>query len=435
MPALKLFVSHSSRLDDVNSELPADHNFKLLEETCALLKQEYGNKIEILVDQDNEHGLYPGCDWERRLNEWLAECHAAIILFSERARTKSNWVKKEATILSWRREIQENFTLIPVLLDGQTDPDDLEQDLFGTLRINKSQCIHHTHNAQEIVTGIKTKLGEHEFLNSFYTETPFERLESVIADLLEDGAKPKALERAWNALVSEEKPEWYPDCSTRFAHALTRYLFRQGKFCLANFQRIVEQLRPKPNQEKIEELLEYIRSLWVDPKAASRLPITKKSHQLAVMNGKHLATFTFARYIERAWPISNNYKIIFVTESYNLQVIQNQLRDRFQSRRRCEEIDPDTCDERINGYPRQILVHLPATETEGGGLLDDPRLRKQLGVIYPNIIFVLGTGDTLPLSIPSDILVVEPELDLQLEQQQLWEEENIDEFLDDYFGR
>jgi hypothetical protein len=94
MAALKLFISHSSRLRPASADdAEAQANWQLLQDTCKALKAEYSDKIEILVDYE---GLHPGDDWERRLNEWLAECHAAIILFSRRAIEESNWVRKEA---------------------------------------------------------------------------------------------------------------------------------------------------------------------------------------------------------------------------------------------------------------------------------------------------------------------------------------------------
>ncbi len=116
MPALKLFVSHSSRLDDVAHKYTRDdHNWRLLEDTCRAIRQKYGGRVEVLVDKD---GLVPGEDWNHRLNLWLAECHVAIVLFSRRAIEKSDWVAKEAAILSWRAELDKDFTLIPVMLDG-----------------------------------------------------------------------------------------------------------------------------------------------------------------------------------------------------------------------------------------------------------------------------------------------------------------------------
>jgi len=121
MVALKLFISHSSRLDDesVDSSDPEKNsNLKLLLEVIEDIKLEYGESIDILVDKD-EYKLPPGHDWEKRLNEWLAECHAAIILFFQKSCRKLQLVKKEATILSWRRELDKEFILIPVCIQGQ----------------------------------------------------------------------------------------------------------------------------------------------------------------------------------------------------------------------------------------------------------------------------------------------------------------------------
>ena len=49
MSALKLFVSHSSRLDDVEHKHPdQDHNWRLLGETCKAIKDTYGARVEVL---------------------------------------------------------------------------------------------------------------------------------------------------------------------------------------------------------------------------------------------------------------------------------------------------------------------------------------------------------------------------------------------------
>ncbi|MHC4222077.1 MAG: hypothetical protein ACYST9_06615, partial [Planctomycetota bacterium] len=79
MAGLKLFISHSSRLDDVpNKWTSLDCNWKLLEDTCTAIKHKYGDRVDVLVDRD---GLVPGEDWNHQLNLWLSECHVAIIIF------------------------------------------------------------------------------------------------------------------------------------------------------------------------------------------------------------------------------------------------------------------------------------------------------------------------------------------------------------------
>lgn len=444
MPSkLKLFISHSSRLDDMNSDLPVNHNWQLLEETCRLLKVSYRDDIEILVDQDSEEGLYPGCDWEKRLNEWLAECHVAIILFSERARTTSNWVKKEATILSWRNEIQEDFTLIPVLLDQQTEASDLEKDLFGTLRINGTQCIKSVHSAQEIVVGIKKLLDA--IIKKRRIEAPLERLERVIEALLNDSTSPSTLERAWNAIPDIEKPEWHPDSATRFASALARYLLRRGESSLKAYTLLLNEIRPRPNQDKAIELLEYIRSLWVEAKVASRLRLVsnltlvsgKQQKYFLVMNGRKF-DFTFVRYIERAWLISSDYIIVFISESTDLQAIHDQIRNYFIKKSKNNySMNFDECDEYIKTFDQPILVYLPSSNDDGGGILHDFRLRNKLRELYPNIIFVLGTGEQLPPleELPDDVLAIEPEIQSKIEQKRHWEEARTMMFIENYYGK
>ncbi len=52
MPALKLFVSHSSRLDDVpNKWKRADRTGGLLDDTRKAIRAHYGDKVDALVSR------------------------------------------------------------------------------------------------------------------------------------------------------------------------------------------------------------------------------------------------------------------------------------------------------------------------------------------------------------------------------------------------
>jgi hypothetical protein len=53
--------------------------------------------------------------WRPLLYQWLAKADAAVLFLSEPA-LASAWVRKEATILSWRRELGSGVRIIPVLL-------------------------------------------------------------------------------------------------------------------------------------------------------------------------------------------------------------------------------------------------------------------------------------------------------------------------------
>lgn len=434
MSALKLFISHSSRLDEpeIDNDPENNPNLKLLLEVIQAVKQEYGDTIDILVDKDAEK-LPAAVDWEKRLNEWLAECHAAIILFSKRAVENSNWVKKEATILSWRRELEEEFTLIPICIKDQTTPEQLEEDLFGTLRINKNQCIRDVQNSQDILVGIKLALGEKETLESKCRLTPFDKLKGVIVELLTSNASSQTLEDAWGQLPDTgDKPSLYPDPKAGFANALTRYLLRDSSQCVENYQTIINHIRPKVQKEHAEEILEYIRSLWVDAKAAGSIPYATKHQCFLALNGRFLNQYTCKCYAERAWPMDNNYKLVLTSQTDEPRLME-EIRDHFQLRR--AKLSPEQCDSRINAYSRQVVVYLTASQQQGSGLLDDPRLRRKLKDNYPKAIFILGTGDELPVNKAKDICLVKPELDLGTETKSLVAEDNFYQFLDDYYGQ
>lgn len=432
MGAFKLFISHSSRLDEQeNSDDPEKNpNLKLLLDVIEGIKQEYGETIEILVDKDAQ-ALPAGCDWEKRLNEWLAECHAAVILFSKRARENSNWVKKEAAILSWRRELDRDFILIPVCIKGETTPDDLEKDLFGTLRIVKSQCVRTADCSAEIVAGIQSALGAKEILASKCKRTPFEKLAGVITELLIKNARPTTLEDACLELPDTDKPHFHPDNKVRYADALTRYLLRNGTNCLMHFKSVINKIHPKVEKEHTEEIFKYLRALWVDTKAAGCIPTAANHRKFLAMNGKLLVNYTCKCYAERAWPMSDLYTLILTTHSDEERLIE-EIRDYFQPKTRGVQYTPEQCDAIINKSDEPLVVYSPAEN--GEGLLDDPRLRSKLRTKYPAIIFLLGTGNALPTLQASDIRLIEPQLDLNLEFESFEAEQNVQRFLGKYHG-
>lgn len=433
MTAFKLFISHSSRLDEESEDSnnpDKNPNLKLLLDVIKDIKLEYGDAVDVLVDKDKQ-GIPAGQDWEKRLNEWLAECHAAIILFSRRALENSNWVKKEAAILSWRNEIETDFKLIPICIKGQSTPDDLEKGIFATLRIGKNQAIRHADDSLQIINEIKQALGNKNDLEKSLKRTPFDELEAVISELLIRNASDKTLEGIWQKLNDSDKPDWYPNSNIKFANALTRYLLRDSAKCFSHFQMVIDKIHPKVQEEDAKQVLECIRSLWVDAKAAGCIPSAKKHNKYLAMNGRHLPNYTWKRYSERAWPLTNLYTLVPTTHSDETKLIA-EIRAKFQ---KYEQLTPEECDEKINAYERQVLVLLPALDQNGGGLLDDQRTRINLRKKYPNAIFILGTGEKLPSVIAGDISLVEPELDLELEKNSKKAEAAVQEFLDDYYER
>jgi TIR domain len=104
----RLFVSHSSR-----EELAE----RVREVTCRRLRDK-GYQVWVNTDE-----LRPGDEWRGVITHQLADCHGAVLLLSRDA-LSSAWVRREVTILMWRRLLGSAVHVIPVLIGGVT-PDDV----------------------------------------------------------------------------------------------------------------------------------------------------------------------------------------------------------------------------------------------------------------------------------------------------------------------
>lgn len=424
MPALKLFVSHSSRLDDVAHKYTRDdHNWRLLEDTCHAIRQKYGDRVEVLVDKD---GLVPGDDWNHQLNLWLAECHVAIILFSKRAIEKSDWVAKEATILSWRAELDESFTLIPVALAGETSPPDLARDFFGTLKIDARQCIPDARTEHDILAGIVRRLGEPEDLAGAYPQTPLEVLEGGIAALL-----TKATEASLcNALeaVGCPKPAAMPSSKRGYAHSLARHFLQTSPesvgTCFQTFKDALSRLVPAPARERARELFKYIRPLWVEPADVAGLRLAGQHRYPLALNGQLVSwsdpelraiCYTLERFIERAWPApeSDRFLPVPLTEPKPVGAVREEIRRRFLGG---APLPPglnlgDKQDGAVNRDGRTIVLLIFAHQNKGG--LPDPAFLKELLTlfrIYKNFMLVFDVGAERP-ALPASVKAAQPRLD------------------------
>ncbi|MCI0734348.1 MAG: toll/interleukin-1 receptor domain-containing protein [Methylococcaceae bacterium] len=438
MSKLKLFVSHSSRLDDVEHRwTDKDRNWRLLGETCRAIREHYKDKVDVLVDRD---GLIPGEDWNHQLNVWLAECHVAIILFSKRAIEKSHWVAKEAAILSWRRELDSNFDLIPVLLKGETRPEDLDTGIFRTLKIDISQCIREAENAAEILEGLVRKLGTPEKLSGQYPQTPLELIQAAFAPLLAEDTIEAQLETVLAALGIEIGPEFSADKKQHYAYLVTKHLFREGIDHFSCFKEAIDHLIPGPPKELVEKLFAQIRSLWVDPAAAAAIPCALGDKRPLAMKGRFLTfadtelkteNYTIDRYIERGWVGSNQIISISVDDTMNIDQIKENIRFRFYGTVASPSagISEDKMNRRIDQIFAGMVLFVQSPNSVSG--LPDPRFIGQLRKLhgdYNNLIILLQAGETLDI-LPDYVKAVLPPLNLESEEDALLGERLVRTFL------
>lgn len=423
MPTLKLFVSHSSRLDDVpHKYTDADANWCLLRQTCQCLKARYGNTIEILVDRD---GLIPGDDWNRELNLWLAECHAAVILFSRRALTLSDWVKKEAAILGWRAARDPGFTLIPVTIEGESSEKDLAAGYFGALDIGRIQRIHANRTADDIVAGVVRRLGQPEELAAKHAKTPLDLLQGGIAKLLADNVTADSIEAALEAVgckATSDRVSNRERYAERLARTLLQTSLNEADACFHAFQRSFGLLAPKLPRQRALELFAALRSLWVHPGAAAYLPTALErkwplamTAQLILQADPLLGTYAYTldRYKERAWPGDPLIKLVPVPARYMPDQVRAQIRESMFG-----PLPPglppsieNQRDDQVRRDPR-IIILLVDCRADAGGLPEPARRLdlERLAEDYGKLVLIFGLPPTHE-PLPDSLTPVQPALE------------------------
>ena len=192
---VRVFVSHSAHKVDE----PATLTF--LDALVARLQAE---SFEPLTDQKD---LSAGDEWVQRLYGWMGLCDAAVVLLSPRAVTRENstWVPREANLLLWRKALDKDFVVIPVLIGGLKKTDLKNNPFLADARLSEIQFAPHlTDDAKidEIVRVLKGKL------SSAFTRLTFDPLRVHVEDCIQRFAPAASVD---NVLVQHYKTEtWQP---------------------------------------------------------------------------------------------------------------------------------------------------------------------------------------------------------------------------------
>jgi len=445
MPKLKLFISHSSRLDDLPHEYTdEDANWRLLRETCEELKGRYPDTIRLLVDQD---GLVPGDDWNKELNLWLAECQAAIILVSKRALERSDWVAKEAAILGWRRVLDPSFLLIPVTLEGESRPADLADGFWGSLDLNRVQCVHAPRQAQAIVDGLAPRLGDPEALAGRCALTPLDQLRGAVAKLLSESATVASLEAALDDLDSGDTDLDFPlSDRDRCAHQLARRLLQTAVDdvwgCFDAFRKILCHAVPPLEFEQANWLFRLIRALWVHPGAAAFLPTAVGGQPALALCGAYVnlanlslncSAFTLERYLERAWSWPEaRPRVVSLTR---LDAPGEQVRALIADQILPGHPSPESEGARRALNRETIVLFIPALADDGGA--PDPRSLKTLSELakgYSKLALVFACCDPAD-ALPDGMRAVVPPLEPAAEDEAYSAECAETTYLRQHYGR
>ncbi len=273
-----IFVSHSAK------EVLAR---ELLAKLYGALSQEY----EVLLDKKR---LHPTVEWRKELHTWMGLCHGAVVLLSEHALQQSPWVKKEATILGYRREMDEEFILVPVLIPPVT-ADMLTHGDFAPLELNAIQAAAGT--TDEVVGQVLKSLKP--LKDGADLGGPLWKLEKKVGQIL--SALPQGDRTALSAAAGKlgKRLLWQTDekCAQQLARELLAVELEEAV-------RVLLFLADKipGSGQKLAEVLSLLEPLWVDPEAVSELPRMNKRprRQRAIRVNGVMCPFTGKSYIRRA---------------------------------------------------------------------------------------------------------------------------------------
>jgi hypothetical protein len=143
--------------------------------------------FDVLVDRTRLEG---GEFWRGAIANWIVVCHAAVGILDTRA-LESPWVRHEMSALSIRRQVDDRFKLLPVLLDG-VDENALQGREWSPMDLADLQGVKRDDPA-EIAERVREKL---EPLKDRYSgDSPIHALERDLAAHLR-GVDEEVLEAA-----------------------------------------------------------------------------------------------------------------------------------------------------------------------------------------------------------------------------------------------
>ena len=303
---MRIFISHSTAKDDPGGQQRLDAIDAALQGVApapALVLH------EVLLDKRR---LEPGFEWRAELDEWMALCHAAVLLLTPKA-LQSPWVLKEATILAHRAALDKQFLLFPVLLDGLTR-DQLKASIFSPLYLDAIQRVAGT-QPDAIAAAVHAQLAG----IGNPPETRLDRLVDVLARQLKTAAEDDdalALERICEKLTGKPHQLNNPKTRARGAALVVAFAIVSGK--LGGYRSLRDVMNDLLNaglaNEAARKVLNLAGPRWVNPEAAAHLAevaarnvggqVDEQGRAIAwslAINGDLLPTFTAPHYVRRAY--------------------------------------------------------------------------------------------------------------------------------------
>ena len=293
----RIFISHSGK-DYAAAPKPGD------EEAIAQAKRlEYARWVRSAVEQRLRAGgfevwldvksIEPGDIWRARLSRWLGSCDGAVILLNEEA-AASKWVRKETTILTWRKSLKSSVRIIPALLGGFPASNLEGLGLEDVAELHTARLVSKEmtpENAQLLAEQIVSKL---EGLTVDEANTPMTEWIEEVSDILGKVTDLHFKRAAARFGFEQLDLSHFPDRNLTMAHYLLHASLDSAYDGLV-------QLHKGLNREWFSKLVDLILPIWVDPEAARNLhAIVTRSREQRVLAINARYQDTAEAYIMRA---------------------------------------------------------------------------------------------------------------------------------------
>jgi len=279
---VKVFVSHSSRTDPFASEVRE-----------AVRDGLQGHQV--FVDMDV---LRPGDEWRAVLYQWLAECHAAVVLVNREA-LSSAWVRREVSILLWRRALGVPLTIVPVII-GDLRTKDLQDaglgDLPGLLQAARlAPGQGDRGGVQALVTEVVGRLAGAE--QYALDKSPMAAWVKAVAYALGQVGDLDSLVSAAQELgvAAEDQNQVLDPVAGR------RFLALQmlGRWQSSRLSAVMGEIADYTPAEWVGRLCDHVAATWVDGEAArGLLEFDTARPGTVVLNARHESTARL--YVDRA---------------------------------------------------------------------------------------------------------------------------------------
>lgn len=376
----RIFLSHSS--DDNELVLRVEQRLKAL-------------RHDVLLDIS---GLEPNRPWRRDLHEWLARCTAGLVLLTQAALARPDWVLKEAIILGFRKDLEtQNFGLFWALGPGVSRQQFLDKG-FALAQFGDIQRLATTADLDQAEALVDELIAR---LPAAPAQTPYEQLVDAVSERLLVARKPEiTCPKIATHLGLPVPAHWGPDRVQQLAEGVARAIFVSRDQGLQIHQ-LMTMLKLWDGDDR-RQLAELLAPHWVDPEPAARLRAVaerlKAPDRPAAVGiaGAHVQQYTARMYLLRAFGGATVVMAGAVDgRSGDLFAdIRHDICDCMRRKRLIQGTPTDdTVVKELRGWPDPIFVPLYS--------LPDEATLQRLRDEFPQVLFVVGAEamDTDPPSV------------------------------------